>query len=137
MWKHIIYHGLGNQWERIKYWSFNFIENILPIFIQKAICCFAERLITIEQITKVCLHPENEKKTRKKILFSILYFHCRNIFKITEIKNEISPGNLECHPQIVRVQMNFAILLLWFTVESNCKFWIQKCEIAHATTLDW
>lgn len=72
MWPHIIQHSLCDEWKCIEYGSFQFIENVMPIFIQEAICCFTQYTITIEQIIEICIHSrwscEGKKQQQRKRL---------------------------------------------------------------------
>lgn len=53
LFEHIAHRALRYQWECLEDVGFDFLENIVPIFIQKQICTIAQRLITIVEILEV------------------------------------------------------------------------------------
>lgn len=71
--KHIIQHRLCDEWKCIEYWTFDFVKNILPIFIQKAICCFTENFVAIEQVTEISLHSAELTKFELIQKFALFY----------------------------------------------------------------
>lgn len=56
MCKHIVQHCLGDEWKCVKNGSFDFIENVLPVIVQKAICGFTKHFVPVEQVSELCDH---------------------------------------------------------------------------------